>query len=222
MNVKIPFGYGYLLPMSAFIVSACNAHLTALDHTTAPLEYAIIQTHEELSANLDQILQTRLYDFVNHSNRIMISDTGKAVDDTDLFIMDDIDIHHFRTNGQMHLDCYGFYCDGVGFNGNVVIDINHYSKDISMEHMRLQDEAKMFTLSGRISKSFGAVSTILNPATIEMTLKTPNIDIPLDSNGVLNIRDLPPYDHHGFQTDVELSHALSQTYLTGQLISVSD
>lgn len=36
MNVKIPFGYGYLLPMSAFIVSACNAHLTALDHTTAP------------------------------------------------------------------------------------------------------------------------------------------------------------------------------------------
>ena len=153
---------------------------------------------------------------------MMISDTGKAFEDPDLFMIDDIDIHHFRTHGQMHLDCYGLYCDGVGFNGNVVIDINHYSNDISIEHMRLQDEAKMFTLSGRISKSFGAVSTILNQATIEMRLKTPNIDIQLDSTGVLNIRDLPPYDHRGFQTDVELSHALSQTYLTGQLISVSD
>ena len=74
--------------------------------------------------------------------------------------------------------------------------------------MHLQDEAKMFTLSGRISKSFGAISTILNPATIEVTLKTPNRDIPLDPTGVLNIRDLPPYDHHGFQTDVELSHCV--------------
>jgi hypothetical protein len=134
--------------------------------------------------------------------------------------MDVMNIYQFTTDGQMRLTCEGSICDGAIFDGAVIIDIDRNVQQISIDHIRLQDQSLLFTQNGQITKRFGAVETILNPANVDMRLITPNADITLDQSGVLGIYDLPSYDDLPLSDNiaVELSHQHSQTYFTGQVI----
>lgn len=221
MNITVRCGYCLALAISVFGLSGCNPHVTALRHDTAPTEYFTIVAHEQLSQNLDQMLQTRINRLVADHQDIDLPDkmTGNI-----LAIMPnqmgDMNIYQFTTDGQMRLTCEGSICDGAIFDGAVIINFDHNVQQISIDHIRLQDQSLMFTLSGQITKRFGAVETILNPANVDMRLITPNADIALDPSGVLGIYDLPSYDDLPLSDNiaVELSHQHSQTYLSGQMI----
>jgi hypothetical protein len=210
-----------VLAISVSGLSGCNAHVAALRHEPAPTEYFTIVAHEQLSQNLDQMLQTRI-------NRLVADHAALDLPDTTAGIMPDImanqmdamNIYQFTTDSQMRLTCEGRICDGAIFDGAVIIDIDHNVQQISIDHIRLQDQSLRFTLNGQITKRFGAVETILNPANVDMRLVTPNADITLDPSGVLGIYDLPSYDDLPLSDNiaVELSHQHSQTYFTGQVI----
>ena len=221
MNITVPCGCCLVLAISVSGLSGCNAHVTALRHEPAPTEYFTIVAHEQLSQNLDQMLQTRI-------NRLVADHAALDLPDTTAGIMPDImanqmdamNIYQFTTDSQMRLTCEGRICDGAIFDGAVIIDIDHNVQQISIDHIRLQDQSLRFTLNGQITKRFGAVETILNPANVDMRLVTPNADITLDQSGVLGIYDLPSYDDLPLSDNigVELSHQHSQTYFTGQVI----
>jgi hypothetical protein len=209
-----------VLAISVSGLSGYNAHVTALRHEPAPTEYFTIVAHEQLSQNLDQMLQTRV-------NRLVAEHAALDLPDTEASIMPDImanqmdamNIYQFTTDGQMRLACEGRICDGAIFDGAVIIDIDHNVQQISIDHIRLQDQSFRFTLNGQITKRFGAVETILNPTNVDMRLVTP-ANITLDQSSVLGIYDLPSYDDLPLSDNiaVELSHQHNQTYFTGQVI----
>ncbi|MDA7635336.1 hypothetical protein N8755_05450 [Alphaproteobacteria bacterium] len=229
MNITVPYGCCLAFTISVFGLSGCNPHVTALRHEPAPTEYFTIVAHEQLSQNLDQMLQTRINHLVADHQDIDLPDTmpDKMTDkmtgimpDIMANQMDVMNIYQFTTDGQMRLTCEGSICDGAIFDGAVIIDIDRNVQQISIDHIRLQDQSLLFTLNGQITKRFGAVETILNPANVDMRLITPNADITLDQSGILGIYDLPSYDDLPLSDNiaVELSHQHSQTYFTGQVI----
>ena len=172
MNITVPYGCCLAFTISVFGLSGCNPHVTALRHEPAPTEYFTIVAHEQLSQNLDQMLQTRINRLVADHQDIDLPDTmPDKMTDIMANQMDVMNIYQFTTDGQ-------------------------------------------------ITKRFGAVETILNPANVDMRLITPNADITLDQSGVLGIYDLPSYDDLPLSDNiaVELSHQHSQTYFTGQVI----
>src|SRR6056300_1498137 len=106
MNITVRCGYCLALAISVFGLSGCNPHVTALRHNTAPTEYFTIVRHEQLSQNLDQMLQTRINRLVADHQDIDLPDTMTG---NILAIMpnqmDDMNIYQFTTDGQMRLTC---------------------------------------------------------------------------------------------------------------------
>lgn len=208
------------------LMTGCNAHMIELNGQPDLSTFFEIETHQTLSQELDQMLQIRIDNLVANP----VTDTSS---NTDLFISGDqtiiesekmveVNIHQFTTDGQIQLSCFGTECDGVQFSGRVVIDIDHYIEHVSINNILLTDDKNMYTVRGNINKAFRDIDTILNPANIDIILTSPNIDLKLDTLGVLGIYDLPEYNHAPLTAHVELSHEMTQTYLIGQVVSIHD
>ena len=75
MNITVPCGCCLVLAISVSGLSGCNAHVTAMRHEPAPTEYFTIVVHEQLSQNLDQMLQTRINHLVADHQDIDLPDT---------------------------------------------------------------------------------------------------------------------------------------------------
>ena len=216
-----PCGYCLVLAISVSGLSGYNAHVTALRHEPALTRYFTIVALEQLSQNLDQMLQTLINRLVADHAALDLPDTKASImPDIMAYQMDAMNIYQFTTDGQMRLACEGRICDGAIFDGAVIIDIDHNVQQISIDHIRLQYQSFRFTLNGQITKRFGAVETILNPTNVDMRLVTPNANITLDQSGVMGIYDLPSYYDLPLSDNiaVELSHQHNQTYFTGQVI----
>ena len=77
-------------------------------------------------------------------------------------------------------------------------------------------------LRGSIEKHYGNSDQLLQPGKVAMILSTPIEDITLDQSGTVAVSHLPDNADSAFNGAVELSHELSQSYLAGQIKSVSD
>ena len=125
MNITVPYGCCLAFTISVFGLSGCNPHVTALRHEPAPTEYFTIVAHEQLSQNLDQMLQTRINRLVADHQDIDLPDTmPDKMTDIMANQMDVMNIYQFTTDGQMRLTCEGSICDGAIFDGAVIIDID--------------------------------------------------------------------------------------------------
>ena len=99
-----PCGYCLVLAISVSGLSGYNAHVTALRHEPALTRYFTIVALEQLSQNLDQMLQTLI-------NRLVADHAALDLPDTKASIMPDImtnqmdamNIYQFTSDGQMRL-----------------------------------------------------------------------------------------------------------------------
>ena len=95
-----PCGYCLVLAISVSGLSGYNAHVTALRHEPALTRYFTIVALEQLSQNLDQMLQTLI-------NRLVADHAALDLPDTKASIMPDqmdaMNIYQFTTDGQMRL-----------------------------------------------------------------------------------------------------------------------
>ena len=212
-----------------FLCSSCNAHyLDIQDHkrSTSSLND---NASEQLSLMLDQMLSARIDTLVANADMGGVSGEpqllGMPVSSEvrmDSVSMDVAQIHEFNTNGQLQLNCFGGYCDGAQFSGNVAIDVNISAKLLSIHSINIGDDNNLFMLRGSIEKHYGNSDQLLQPGKVAMILSTPSEDITLDQSGTVAVSHLPYNADSAFNGAVELSHELSQSYLAVQIKSVSD